>query len=59
MKWYRENRDVNTLLPALSTYLGHVCVENTRTYLQANGLLLEEANRRFPIKSAELDEVLS
>ena len=59
MKWYRENRDVNTLLPALSTYLGHVSVENTRTYLQANGLLLEEANRRFSIKSAKLDEVLS
>ena len=59
MKWYRENRDVNNLLPALSTYLGHISVENTRTYLIANGLLLEEANRRFSIKSAALDEVMS
>jgi integrase len=59
MKWYRENRDVNNLLPALSTYLGHISVENTRTYLIANGLLLEEAKRRFSIKSAALDEVMS
>ena len=59
LKWYRENRDVNTLLPALSTYLGHVSVENTRAYLQANGLLLEEANQRFSIKTSQLDEVLS
>lgn len=59
LKWYQANRDVNVLLPALSTYLGHISVENTRAYLQANGLLLEEANRRFSNKSARLDEVLS
>ena len=59
LAWYRANRDVNTLLPALSTYLGHVSVENTRVYLQANGLLLDEANQRFSTKTAQLDEVLS
>ena len=52
MRWYHEERDVNVLLPVLSTYLGHVSVENTRRYLQANGLLLEEASRRFSAKSA-------
>ncbi len=56
--WYQANRDVNALLPALSTYLGHVSVENTRTYLQANGLLLEQASQRFSSKAARLDEVL-
>ncbi len=59
LKWYRMNRDINALLPALSTYLGHVSVENTRTYLQSNGLLLEEASKRFSVRCAQLDEVLS
>jgi integrase len=59
VKWYRANCDVNALLPVLSTYLGHVSVENTRTYLRANGLLLEEAGKRFSARCAQLDEVLS
>ena len=57
--WYQEGRDVNTLLPALSTYLGHVSVENTRLYLTANGALLEQAAQRFAHKTRALDEVLS
>lgn len=59
MRWYRKEKDVNALLPALCTYLGHVSVEHTRIYLQANGILLEEASRRFSLKSSQLDEVLS
>jgi hypothetical protein len=47
------------LLPALSTYLGHVAVENTRVYLRGNGLLLELAADRFAKMTARLDEVLS
>lgn len=57
--WYRDHRDVNALLPALSTYLGHVSVQNTRSYLRQNGLLLEQACRRFSVKTTKLDEVLS
>jgi integrase len=45
--WYAEERSVDPLLPALSTYLGHVSVENTRHYLIANGVLLEKAAVRF------------
>lgn len=56
---YQRNCDVNALLPALATYLGHVSVDNTRTYLRANGLLLHEACRRFALGTARLDEVLS
>jgi integrase len=59
VEWYRQGRDVNSLLPLLATYLGHVTVDNTRTYLRANGLLLREACRRFALSTARLDEVLS
>jgi integrase len=57
--WYAEGRDVNALLPALSTYLGHVSVEHTRLYLTANGLLLEQAAARFAHSTRALDEVQS
>jgi integrase len=57
LAWYDDGRDVDTLLPALSTYLGHVSVENTRVYLSANGLLLDRAAARFDRKSVALDEV--
>lgn len=59
LEWYRQDRDVNALLPLLATYLGHATIDNTRTYLRANGLLLREACRRFSISTARLDEVLS
>ncbi len=57
--WYREGRDVDSLLPVLSTYLGHVSLENTRRYLIANGVLLEQAGARFEYQTRALDEVLS
>lgn len=59
LRWYQEQSKIDALLPVLSSYLGHVSVENTRVYLQANGLLLEEASRRFSHKCARMDEVLS
>jgi len=57
--WYAEGRDVNSLLPVLSTYLGHVSVENTRLYLTANGILLDQAATRFAKNTSALDEVPS
>lgn len=59
VSWYRNQADVNAWLPALSTYLGHVSVESTRTYLRENGSLLQEACDRFSLKAGALDEVLS
>ena len=56
-RWYREGKDVNVLLPVLSTYLGHVSVENTRSYLRANSSLLMEASQRFSDRTVELDGV--
>lgn len=57
--WYAEGKDVNALLPTLSTYLGHLSVENTRLYLTANGTLLEQAAERFEHSTSALDEVRS
>ena len=56
--WYKNGGDINSLLPVLSTYLGHVSIENTRAYLRANGSLLEEASRRFSARTIHLDGVL-
>jgi len=57
--WYAQGRDVDSLLPILSTYLGHISVENTRTYLTANGLLLERASTLFAARTNFIDEVVS
>ena len=46
-EWYRQNADVQRLLPALSTYLGHVSLSSTQRYLTMTPELLEQANRRF------------
>lgn len=53
--WYTEGRSFDGLLPALSTYLGHVSVENTRLYLIANGTLLEQASARFECATRGLE----
>lgn len=43
LSWYRSGEDVESRLPVLSTYLGHVCVANTYWYLTACPELLGEA----------------
>lgn len=45
--WYRDGKDVQRLLPQLSTYLGHVSIDETATYLRMTTDLLQEANHRF------------
>ena len=45
--WHREGADVQTLLPALSTYLGHGSVAATQVYISMTPDLLDEAGRRF------------
>lgn len=47
LTWYREGKDVQRMLPLLSTYLGHCGVEETSVYLQMTRELLEEANHCF------------
>ncbi len=46
-EWYRQNADVQRLLPALSTHLGHADLKATQRYLTMTPELLEQANRRF------------
>ena len=45
--WHRERANVQRLLPALSTYLGHGSVAATQVYISMTPDLLDEASRRF------------
>ena len=45
--WYRQGADVQRLLPALSTWLGHAHLDGTRVYLTMTPELLQEASARF------------
>jgi len=46
-KWYQEGCDIQNKLPYLSTYMGHVSLDNTQVYLTITTALLREADRRF------------
>lgn len=45
--WYQSGRDVQRLLPGLSTYLGHIDLTSTQRYLTLIPELLKEASARF------------
>lgn len=45
--WYRQEIDPETMLPVLSTYLGHVCVSHTYWYLDNSPELMQEAMKRL------------
>lgn len=45
--WYRNGADVQTLLPKLATYLGHVDLSATQRYLTLTPELLQQASQRF------------
>ena len=47
VKWYREGKDVQTLLPQLCVYMGHTTLAATQVYLSMTPDLLHEANQRF------------
>ena len=47
--WYRQGADVQRLLPALSTWLGHAHLDGTQVYLSMTPELLHEASARFDI----------
>jgi len=45
--WYRAGANVQTLLPKLATYLGHLDIRSTQCYLSMTSELLQEASLRF------------
>jgi integrase/recombinase XerD len=47
LRWYREGTDVQSKLPLLSTFLGHIDPKSTQVYLTITAALLQEANTRF------------
>jgi integrase len=47
LRWYRAGEDVERRLPVLSTYLGHIRIENTYWYLSACPELMGHAVARL------------
>lgn len=47
LRWYRSGKDVERLLPALSTYLGHVFITGTYWYLTCTPELMAAAGKRL------------
>ena len=47
LAWYADNRDVRSLIPHLSVYLGHLSKEETYWYLTATPELLTAAGEAF------------
>lgn len=47
ISWYEEGKNVQLLLPVLSTFLGHHCLAYTSVYLSMTDKLLEEASIKF------------
>ncbi len=52
IEWYREGADVQSCLPLLATYLGHISISGTQTYLSMTPELLSEASKRFECYAA-------
>jgi len=46
-QWYKQGVDLNTRLPWLSAYMGHVDIMGTETYLNATPELLDLAANRL------------
>src|ERR1700722_6594008 len=47
LRWYHENLDVQSKLPLLSTYMGHVSVVSTQYYLRFIEDIVGTASKRF------------
>ena len=47
VSWYQEKKDIQKLLPILSTYMGHSHLAHTTVYLSMTADLLREAGARF------------
>jgi integrase/recombinase XerD len=59
VRWYRNGVDVQSKLPFLAAYMGHVSVLSTHYYLQFIEPLRALANRRFADSYAEVVTAVS
>jgi len=55
-RWYEEDRDVQSELPKLSMYMGHVSIASTTYYLRFMPAVVALASQRFASSCAELIE---
>lgn len=55
-RWYEEGRDVQSELPKLSMYMGHVSIASTTYYLRLMPAVVALASQRFASSCAELIE---
>jgi integrase/recombinase XerD len=55
-RWYEEGRDVQSELPKLSMYMGHVSIASTTYYLRFMPAVVALASERFASSCAELIE---
>lgn len=53
-RWYEEGRDVQSELPKLSMYMGHVSIASTTYYLRFMPAVVALASQRFANSCAEL-----
>ncbi len=54
-RWYADGAEVQSLLPALATYMGHKGIESTQHYATITGAIREQAGRRFERACAPAD----
>lgn len=47
LSWYEQDASVHAKLPLLSTYLGHIGVETSQTYLHMTVEMAKEVTRRY------------
>lgn len=55
-RWYEEGRDVQSELPRLSMYMGHVSIASTTYYLRFMPAVVALASQRFASSCADLIE---
>ncbi len=55
-RWYEEGRDVQSELPKLSMYMGHVSIASTTYYLRFMPAVVALASQRFASSCGELIE---
>ena len=54
MRWYREGADVQSQLPKLAIYMGHVSIVSTAHYLQFVPQVSILASARFETQFGDL-----